>query len=159
MQRGEVLAKPEARGANCGTAASVVDTASVAWEARDVVTWSASATTRPGLVAQLMFESSQTPWCKVLEINVATASSMKVVCTFAVRIIGVQGKKRAAFMFGGGNGLHRCWSYQMYHEDHGRNWWYALRGLQGVGGDEVSESVVKPFAAWVKERKDSYFGG
>ena len=33
---------------------------------------------------------------------------------------------------------------------------YGLRGLQGVGGEEVPESVMKAFAAWVKERKDSY---
>ena len=37
--------------------------------------------------------------------------------------------------------------------------WYGLRGLQGVGGDEVAEPVMKGFGAWVKERKDSYLGG
>ena len=36
--------------------------------------------------------------------------------------------------------------------------WYGLRGLQGVGGDEVPESVMKVFAAWVNERKESYVG-
>ena len=37
--------------------------------------------------------------------------------------------------------------------------WYGLRGLQGVGGDEVLGSVMKVFAAWVNERKESYVGG
>ena len=37
--------------------------------------------------------------------------------------------------------------------------WYGLRGLQGVGGDEVPESVMKVFAAWVMECKESCVGG
>ena len=67
--------------------------------------------------------------------------------------------KRAKYMFGVGKGLHRSWSYQMYHEEDGRSVWCGLRGLQGVGGDEVPESVMKVFSAWVNERKESYFGG
>ena len=89
-------------------------------------------------------------------LTVATASCVKVVCTFPVRVKGAQGKKRAEFMFGVGKGLHRSWSYRMYHEEDGR---YRLRGPQGVGRDEVQESVMKAFAAWVNERKDSYVGG
>ena len=37
--------------------------------------------------------------------------------------------------------------------------WYGQWGRQGVGGDEVPESVMKVFAAWVNERKESYVGG
>ena len=106
-----------------------------------------------------MFESRQTPWYKVLELNVATSSGMKVVCTFPVRVKGLQGKKRAEYMFGVGKGLHQSWSYQTYHEEDGRSVWYGLRGLQGVGGDEVREYVMKALAAWVNERKESYVGG
>ena len=131
----------------------------VAWQARDMVTWPASATARPEAVAEPMFQSGQTPWDKALEINVATASGMKVVCMFPVRMKGSQGKKRAEFMFGVGKGQHRSWSYQMYHEEDGRSMWYGLRRLQSVGGDEVPESGMKVFAAWVKERKDNYVGG
>ena len=54
------------------------------WQAHDVVTWRASVSPKPGAVAELMFQSSQTPWHKVLELNVATTSGMKVVCTFLV---------------------------------------------------------------------------
>ena len=32
-------------------------------------------------------------------------------------------------------------------------------GVQGVGGDEVPESVMKVFAAWMNKRKESYVGG
>ena len=39
--------------------ASVVDTVSVARQARDVVTWPASAAAKPGDVAELMFQSGQ----------------------------------------------------------------------------------------------------
>ena len=124
-----------------------------------MVTWPTSAAAKPGAVAELMFQSGQTPWYKVPELNVATASGMKVVCTFPVRVKSLQGKKRAEYMFGVGKGLHRSWSYQMYHEEDGRSVWYGLRGLQGVRGDEVPESVMKVFAAWVNERKESYVGG
>ena len=96
---------------------------------------------------------------QVLELNVATASGMKVVCTFPVRVKGLQSKKRAEYMFGFGKALHRSWSYEMYHEEDGRSVWYGLRGLQCVRGDEVPESVMKVFAAWVNERKESYAGG
>ena len=106
-----------------------------------------------------MFESPQTPWYKVLELNVATASGMKVVCMFPVRVKGLQGKKRAEYMFGVGKGLHRSWSYQMYHEEDGQSVWYGVRWLQGVGGDEVPKSVMKVLAARVNERKESYVGG
>ena len=34
-----------------------------------------------------------------------------------------------------------------------------LRALQGVGGDEVPESVMKAYTAWVTARKGSYVGG
>ena len=61
----------------------------------------------------------------------------------------MQGKKRATYMFGVRKGLHRSWSYHMYHEEDGRSVWYGLRGLQGVGGDEVPDSVIKAFVAWV----------
>ena len=47
----------------------------------------------------------------------------------------------------------------IYHEEDGRSVWYGLRGLQVVGGDEVPESVMTRFAAWVNERKDNYVGG
>ena len=133
----------------------MMDSVSVAWQAREVVTWPTSAAAKPGAVAELMLQSGQTPWHKVLELNVATASGMKVVCAFPVRVKGLQGKKRAEYMFGVGKGLHRSWSYQMYHEEDGRSVWYGLRGLQGVGGDEVPESVMKVFAAWVNQRKES----
>ena len=82
VQRDESVAEPQARG---DTAASLVDSVLVAWQAREVVTWPKSAAAKPGAVAELMFESGQTPWYKVLELNVATASGMKVVCTFPVR--------------------------------------------------------------------------
>ena len=126
---------------------------------QDVVTWPASAAAKPGAVAELMFHSGQTPWYKIVELNVAMASGRKVVCTFPVRVKGLQGKKRAEIMFGVPKGLHPSWSYQIYHEEDGRSVWYGLRGLQGVGGDEVAESVMKVFAAWVHERKESYVGG
>ena len=104
VQRDESVAEPQARG---DSAASVVDSVSVAWQAREVVTWPTRAAAKPGAVAELMFQSGQTPWYKVLELNVATASGMKVVCTFPVRVKGLQGKKRAEYMFGVGKGLHR----------------------------------------------------
>ena len=142
------------------SAAFVVDSVSVAWQASEVVTWPRSAAAKLGLVPELMFQSGQTPWYKVLDLKVATASGMKVVCTFPVRVNGLQGKKRAENMFGVGIGLHGSWSYQMYyHEEDGPSVWYGLRGLQGVGGDEVPESFMKVFAAWVNERKESYVGG
>ena len=156
VQRYESVAEPQARGDN---AASVVDTVSVAVQARDVVTWPVSAAAKPGAVCELMFQCGQTPWYKVLELNVATASGMKVVCTLPVQVKGLQGKKRAEFMFGVGKGLHRSWSYHMYHEEDGRSVWYCLWGLQCVGGDEVPESLMQAFAAWVDERKESYIGG
>ena len=106
---------------------------------------------------ELMFQSGQTPCYKVLNLNVATTSSVKVVCTFLVRMKGAQGKKRAEFMFGFGKRLHRSWSYQMYHEEDGRSVWYGVWGLQGVGGDEVPESVMKVFAAWVRSTKTFTF--
>ena len=106
-----------------------------------------------------MLKSGQTPWYKVVELNVATTSGMKVVCRFPVRVKGLQGKKRAEYMFRVGKGLHSSWSYRMYHEEDGWSVWYGLRGLQGVGGDEVPESVIKVFGAWVNERKESYIGG
>ena len=62
-------------------------------------------------------------------------------------------------MFGVGKVLHRSWSYQLYHEEYGRSVWYGLRGLQGVGGDEVPQCVRKAFVAWLKERKDSCASG
>ena len=150
------MAEPQARGDN---ATYVVDSVSVAWQAREVVSWPASAAAKLGAVAELKFKSGQTPLHKVLELNVATASGMKVVCTFPVSVKGLQGKKRAEHLFGVGKGRHRCWSYQIYHEEDGRSVWYGLGGLQGVGGDEVPESVMKVFAAWVNERKESYVGG
>ena len=52
-----------------------------------MVTWPTSAAAKPGAVAELMFQSGQTPWYKVLELNVATASGMNMVCTFPVRVI------------------------------------------------------------------------
>ena len=138
------MAELHARG---DSAAFVVDSVSVAWQAREVVTWPTSAAAKPGAVAKLMFQPGQTPWYKVMRLNVATASPMKVVCTFPVRVKGLQGKKRAEYMFGVGKGLHRSWSYPMYHEEDGRGVWYGVRGQQGVGGDEVPESVMKVFAA------------
>ena len=159
VQPDESVAQPQARGES---AASVVDGLSVAWQAREVVTWPTSAAAKPGAVAELMFQSGQTPWCKVLELNVATVSGMKVVCTFPVRVKGLQGKKRAEYMFGVGKGLHRSWSYQMYYEEDGRSVWYGLQGLQGVGGDEfseVSEFVMTVFAARMNKRRQSYVGG
>ena len=83
VQRDESVAEPQARG---DSAVSVVDSVSVAWPARAVMTWPTSAATKPGAVAELMFQSGQTPWYKILELNVATASGMKVVCTFPVRV-------------------------------------------------------------------------
>ena len=150
------MAEPQVRG---DSAACAVDTVSVTWQARDVVNWPATAAPKPGAVTELLFMSGQTPWYKVLEPNVATASGMKVVCTFSVRVKGLQGKKRAEFIFGVGKGLHGSWWYQMYHEDDGRSVWYGLRGLQGVGGHEVPESVMKACTALVNERKPSYVGG
>ena len=73
--------------------------------------------------------------------------------------MGMEGEKRAQFMFGVGKGLQRSWSYRMYPKEDGRSVWYGLGGLQGVGGDEVSESVMKAFVSWVKESKDSHVGG
>ena len=119
-----------------------------------MVTWPASAAKTPRAVAELMFKSRQPPRCKLLELNVVTAIRVKAVCTFAVRT-KVAGKKLAEFMFGVGKGLQRSWSYQMYHKEDRRSVWYGLPGLRGVGGDEVPGSVLKAFAAWVKERKDS----
>ena len=58
-------------------------------------------------------------------------------------------------MFGVGKGLHRSWSYQMYHKEDRWSVWYGLRGLRGAGGDEVPGYPLKAFAASVKERKDS----
>ena len=101
VQRDESVAEPRARG---DSAVSVVDSLSVAWHAREVVTWPTSAAAKPGAVAELMFHSGQTPWYTVLELNVATASGMKVVCTFPVRVKGQQGKKRPEYMFGVGKG-------------------------------------------------------
>ena len=101
------MAKPHARG---DSAASVVGSVSVAWPVREVVTWPTSAAAQPGAVAELMFQSGQTPWYKVLELNVATASGMKVVYTPPVRVKGLQGKKRAEYLFSVGKGLHRSWS-------------------------------------------------
>ena len=37
--------------------------------------------------------------------------------------------------------------------------WYGLRGYEDVGADEVPESVMKVFVAWVNKRKESYVGG
>ena len=62
--------------------------------------------TKPGAVTELMFQFGETPWWKVLELNVATSSGMKVVCTFPVRVKGLQGKKRAEYMFGVGKGCN-----------------------------------------------------
>ena len=64
----------------------MVDTLSVVWQPRKVVTWQVSVAAQPGAVAELMFQSSQTPWYKVLELNMATTSGPKVVCTFSVRM-------------------------------------------------------------------------
>ena len=88
VQRDESVAEPQARGYS---AASVVDSVSVAWQASEVVTWPTTAAAKPGAVAELMFRSCQTPWYKVLELNVATASGRKVVGTSPVRVKGVQG--------------------------------------------------------------------
>ena len=108
VQRDKSVAEPQARG---DSAVSLVDSVSVAWQARAVLTWPTSAGAKSGAVAELMFQSGQTPWYKVLELNVVTASGMKVVCPFPVRVKGLQGKKRAEYMFGVGKGLHRSWSY------------------------------------------------
>ena len=81
VQRDEWLAEPQARG---DSAASVVDSVSVAWQASEVVTWPTTAAAKPGAVAELMFQSGQTLWYKVLELHVATASGMKVVGTSPV---------------------------------------------------------------------------
>ena len=66
------------------SAASVVDTVSVAWQASNMVNRPASAAAKRGAVAELMLECGETTWYKVLELDVATAS-VKVVCTFSVR--------------------------------------------------------------------------
>ena len=58
VQRDESVAEPEARG---DSAVFVVDSVSVAWLAREVVTSPTSAARKPGAVAQLMFQSGQTP--------------------------------------------------------------------------------------------------
>ena len=150
VQRHALLAEPQARGDSAIAAACVVGTVSVAWHAHELVTWPTSAAARLGTVAELMFQCGEAPLYKVLELNVATASGVKVVCTFPVPMKGAQGKKRAEFMFGVGKGLYRSWSYQMCHKEDRRSVWYGLRGLQGVGGDEVPKFVTKKFAAWVK---------
>ena len=59
VQRDESVAEPQARG---DSAASVVKSVSVAWQAREVVTWPTSAAAKPGAMAHLMFQSGQTPW-------------------------------------------------------------------------------------------------
>ena len=105
---------------------AVLQHLSVAWQACDAVTSPASATPRPGAVAELMFHSGQTPWYKVLELTVATTSNMKMVCTFPVRMNGTQVKKLPEFMFGVGKGLHRSSLYQMYHEEDGQSVWYRI---------------------------------
>ena len=97
------MAEPQARG---DKAAYVVDTVSVARHAREVVTWPTSAAAKMAAVAELMLHSGQAPLYKVPELNVATASGMKVVCTFPIRVKGLQGKKRAEFMSGAGEGSH-----------------------------------------------------
>ena len=102
VERDESVAEPQARGDGV---ASVVVSMSVAWQAREVVTWPKTAAAKPGAIAELMFQYGQTPWYKVLELNVG--SGMKVVCTFPVRVKGVQGKKQAEYMFGVRKGLHR----------------------------------------------------
>ena len=81
VERDESVAEPQARG---DSAACVVDSVSVGWQAHEVVTWPTSALAKPGAVAELMLQSGQTPWYMVLELNVATTSDMKVVCTFPV---------------------------------------------------------------------------
>ena len=154
VQQDETVAERQARG---NSAASVVDTLSIAWQAYDVVAWPTSAAAKPGAVAEMMFPSGQTAWYKVLELNVATASGTKVVCTSPVRVKGVPAKKLAGFLFGVGKGLHRSWSYPMYHEGAGRSVWYGLQGLQGFGVDKGPEFVMKAFA-WVNERKESDVG-
>ena len=111
------------------------------WQARYVVTWPASAATTPRAVVELMFLSRQTRCCKVLELNVVTASRVKAVCRFPDKMKGAQGKKRAEVMFGVAEGLHPSWSYQMYHKEDRRSVWYGLRGPLGVGGDEVPRYV------------------
>ena len=58
VQRDESVAEPQARG---DSAAFVVDIMSVAWRARDVVPWLASVAAKLGAVAELMFQSGQTP--------------------------------------------------------------------------------------------------
>ena len=68
----------------------MIDTLSVAWQARDVAAWPASAAAKPGAGAELLFR--RTPWYKVVELNVARGSSMKV-CRSPVRVKGVQGQK------------------------------------------------------------------
>ena len=65
------MAEPQARG---DSVASVVVSMSVAWQAREVVTWPKTVAAKPGAVAELMSQSGQTPWYKVLELNVATAT-------------------------------------------------------------------------------------
>ena len=117
------MAEPQARGDN---AASVVDTVSVAWQARDGVTWLASAAAKTWALAEPVSQAGQTLWYKVLELNVAAMSGVKLVCTFPIPT-----------MFSIGKGLHRSWSYQMYHEEEGRSVRYGLRVLQSVGVDDV----------------------
>ena len=75
VQRDDSVAEPRARG---DSAACVVDSVWVTWQAREVVTWPTSAAAKPGAMAELMYQSTQTPWYKVLELNVATTSGMKV---------------------------------------------------------------------------------
>ena len=84
VQRDESVAELQTGG---DSAASVVGSVSVTWQASEVVTWPTTA----AAVAVFLFQSGQTPWYKVLELNVATASGMKVVGTSPVRVKGVQG--------------------------------------------------------------------
>ena len=97
VQRDESVAEPQAQG---DSAASMVESVSVAWQSREVVTWPTSAATKPEAMAELMFQSGQTPWYKVMVPNAATTSGIKVVCRFPVPVKGLQGKKRAEYMFG-----------------------------------------------------------
>ena len=127
VQREELVAEPQARGDSAASVvAAVVDNVSVAWQSREVVTWPTSAAAKPGAVAEVIFECGRLPWYKVLDLNVAIVSGMKVVGTFQVRVKGLQGKKQAEYKFGVGKELHRSWSYQMYHEEDGWSVWYPL---------------------------------
>ena len=67
VQPDESVAEPQARG---NGAVSVVDSVSVAWQAREVLTWPTSAATKPGAVAELMFQFGQTPWYKVIVAHI-----------------------------------------------------------------------------------------